>query len=165
MFSILIAKFFRRIMMLQSKKFLRMTSLVILCLPLALTAKVYGETNSDICHLQTSSGMSINLSNICAGSLSRKVMPVTTNLNSPFVKKEGGIYWVELGAPTAFQLPTGQIIYPDGTVREPNTAIYRPIVKNGVLVGSQYFRPDGSPMRSGESLKLPNGSSITQVAY
>jgi hypothetical protein len=90
---------------------------------------------------------------------------VTTNLNSPFVKKEGGGYWVELGAPTAFQLPTGQIIYPDGTVKEPSTATYRPVVKNGVVSGLQYFWPDGSPMKSGEILKLPNGSSVTQIAY
>lgn len=143
----------------------RLGILAISILPLAFVAKAYGETNSHICHFQTTSGNLLNLNKICTGNSARKEILITTNLNSPFVTEEGGIYWVKPGAPTAFQLPTGHIIYPDGTIKEPDTTTYRPIIRNGSVVGTQYFRADGSAMKVGETFKLPNGATIRQESY
>jgi hypothetical protein len=152
--------------MLQRKK---IQSLIIFCLAslpcIVFVTQASGESKNTICHLKTSSGKVFDLSRICTGSAARSSIPVTTNLNSPFVTKGTDTYFVELGAPQAFQLPTGQVIYPDGTVKESDGTAYRPVIKNAAVTGIQYFRQDGTPLKPGEKLKLPNSETVTQSAY
>jgi hypothetical protein len=88
---------------------------------------------------------------------------LTTNLDSEFIEQtnDGGV-WVRLGAPQAFQLPTGHIVEPDGTMTDPDGTKYRAVLKDGEYVGTQFFRADGSPAAPGEIVTLPDGQTIVQ---
>jgi hypothetical protein len=91
------------------------------------------------------------------------MIDVTTNLDSEFiVHGEDGSVEVKLGAPQAFQLPTGHIIEPDGTLTDPDGTKRRVILKDGKYVGTQFFRADGSPAASGEIVILPDGQTVEQ---
>jgi hypothetical protein len=89
---------------------------------------------------------------------------VTTNLDSEFIEQtEDGGVWVTLGAPQAFQLPTGHIVEPDGTMTDPDGTKYRLVMRGEEFLGFQYFRADGTPAVPGEVLTLPNGQTVEQT--
>jgi hypothetical protein len=61
--------------------------------------------------------------------------------------------------------PDGTIFRGDGMITTPDGLSVQMIVKNGKIVGNQYYRADGTKLMPGESITSPNGIVLRQQKF
>jgi hypothetical protein len=136
--------------------------------PMMLISGMAVAQKDDLCFIQTSSGQRIALDKFCGKSGDKAVsnfMWDESNYDPSYVSKNAfGIWQVRLGGPHPFKYPDGGIIWPDGRATEPDGTTTS-LVKNadGSIRAVQYYREDQiTPLKPGETIKLPSGLVITQ---
>jgi hypothetical protein len=129
-------------------------------------------STSDPCYLQRKSGVTIPLQHICGKGTNvdiDKLDPRFVKLVGDYRSPSGDVIVTEwemkAGGTQPYRLPDGMILYPDGTVVEADGTTFKPIVRDKRIVGTQYYKQDGTPASPGEVIKTPSGRIIRQQAF
>jgi hypothetical protein len=119
------------------------------------------------CYMKSSSGQTIILDKFCnQGRESKMEEEISDELDPNYVTSlKGGGWKIKLGAPKAFRLPTGEIYYPDGRIKSPEGLTYKYVVKDGKVVGEQFYKDTGELVKPGEIITLPSGETIQQKMF
>jgi hypothetical protein len=146
----------------------RFSYIFMLAVPIILGAGASTAQNGDICSMQTSSGHQIPLDKLCGKSGEKPVSGLMWdehNYDPRYVSKnEYGLWEVVVGAPYPFKYPDGGILWPDGRATGVDGTTTNLVTNpDGSVRGVQYYHKDQvTPLKSGETIQLPSGLTITQ---
>ena len=142
----------------------------------------------DFCYMDTQSGGRINLDHLCgAGRSSSSRVTVGSAVSTPTgaklrtVFRDGRPIGVEVLKPDGSALNPGETLeLPSRVLPQPGRSAttsfgepstgpdgirFRPVRQDGVRVGIQLLRHDGSALRPGEVLQLPDGRTLQQERF
>jgi hypothetical protein len=117
----------------------------------------------DICYMKKASGYTVLLNKLCETKSRSSVGGEGKMKPGEFKLRPDGL-WEVMPGDKPVTTPDGYVVYPDGRFSTPSMEGYTMqfILRNGEPIGAQYYTPDGTPMKVGESRTLSSGHIITQ---